>query len=315
MTAIKQGMIWWILMLLASVATAQEWREYTPNEEKFLLCKDRIQVFQFGSKKMPAQYLGPMSFKEKSLGKLYGNICDLTMSSDGLIVIAKGSGTEPNMKLVYWQAPGDIETEVIPLTYEKFSKETTENQRRRNEENAILWFFAGQCAFNRNGELFITFGTCSGNGIFKVLTNSSTKLKRLNHCAPSISMQIPPWDSQHAYLAQGQTIWKLPLTVQPKEKNGGVPIFTLIGEKIFFGKTVMLSETQLITCINIPIDSVSANGLSNYNSFTIFIDQEKAGYWLLAEGQLGHTTLSQDGKTLLRHNSELHQLCEMELVK
>lgn len=296
------------LASLCMQSTAQE-VEQARGEEAFLPYKSRIQSFCFDRETFPAKYLGVQSFHEKSLGKINASVRGIAVARDGAIALSIGNGTTSSMKLISWK-PDGTETEIIPLTYQKFDKETTEKERQRLEENGILWFFAGQCAYDRDENLHITFGACSGNGIYRVFTSGPTKLKRINHSGATSSFQIPPWDTQNGYVGWGYAIWKIPLKPH-RDQVQGKGVFSMNSEKVLLGPLVMLDESNIIATI-CPLEEKDGQASSG-NYFVIHIDKANAGYWLLADYYFGPLALTADGHAFLRYDQKNSQLCEVTL--
>jgi hypothetical protein len=267
------------------------------DEAKFAWFKPRLQRFIFGTQSCPSKYLGVASIIDRPLGKL-PFLCDgISLGKDGAVIVSSGRGTTPHMKLLRWSPDGSV-VDIVPLTYKKYDRNESLSERADEERQGRFWFFGGQIAHDSNNQVLFTLGACGGNGgngIFRVESDAPVQLRRLNECIPSSSLQVPPWDSLHAYIACCNKITRFKLSPNSAELKDVV--FSIEGKEVYLGDTLMLSKNKLIAEISLP----TTQGISGSGNFGIYIDLEANGYYLLAgDGYLGAMALAPDSSRMIR---------------
>lgn len=288
---------------------------HTPDEFEFAHFRPRIDGFRFGSNRVPANYLGVVSLREKTLGELPYWADGMSIGPDGEIAISSGNGTTSHMKLVTW-TPGGATRDIVPLEYIKSEPGISPEERAKDQREGRFWFFGGQIAHDRDGDVLFTLGACGGNGIFRVDSASPVRLERLNTCIASSSLQVPPWDNRYAYIARGEDILKFKISRNSVDEDDVV--FTINGDKIYLGNCLMLDEDRLIAGISLPTEEVDERGVRISGKFGILIDRKADGYYLLNDGLLGAMAMNPETGQLLRvaiADERKYEVREFEIVK
>ncbi len=269
----------------------------TPQDEYFQVFQSRLKRFRYGQQTVPANYLGVMSIVERPLGTVPYHVRGLSIGPDGSIVLTSGSGTTPHMKLVEWTPPGETST-IVPLLYKKSEKGITKAERAEDEKAGRFWFFGGQVAHDRKGDLLMTLGACCDNGIFRVSPTSSAPFARLNTCVSSSSLQVPSWDSNHAYIARSNSITRFALSAGSAEIEDEV--FSIDGFDVYLGNTLLLARDKIIAGFSLPTGEKDKRGVSVSGKFGIYIDRAAGGYYLLCDDYLSPMAVSPDGRRMIR---------------
>lgn len=300
----------WVMVLGVRAEEPQPTERVTkPDEAVFLPYKERIMAFRFGSERLSAKYLGVLSTRERIIGKLSCLAHGLAVSSRGQIAFTAGNGTTPLMRVGFWAAPKE-ESEAVVLTYEPFSRETTPQQKKENEANAVLWFFSGQCAFDKNDQVIFTLGSCCDNGLFRIESQTPPRLRRLNLFGPSSAFQIPHWDGDYAYIARGNSIRKFRINGNSAESGEGKAVFEIVGDRIFMGNTLMPDANAVVASLSLPLGEKDERGMERMAMFSIYIDRKEGGYYLVSDKLLGCMALAQDHTTMLRQDMKTRELSE-----
>lgn len=281
-----------------------------PDEDAFFKYQDKLKAFQLGSKNFKARYLGTKAVQDEPIGKIRNYPNSFSLLADGRLAIARGSGTVARMSLNYWDTSG-IETEILPLTYEPSPKGLSKEDKEKREKDGKLWFYGGQIAAGKNDQLYTTLGACCDNGILKI---KDTSLERLNYTISSSSFQIPDWDQRHGYIGRVHEIRKYRLKKSPEAFENGEVYFSVSGDTLYINHSLMLSDSQLVVCLSYDSGELNERDRKIFTSFTLLIDKDKGGYYLIKEGSLGPMTISQDGSRMLRYDSEQQMLCEFKLI-
>lgn len=293
----------YVLTQIAAQASpaAMEETVLTPDEEYFEIFQTRLKRFRFGKQSVAAKYLGVMSIIERPIGTLPYNARGLSIGPDGTVVLTSGSGTTPHMKLVEWTSPGETST-IAPLLYKKFTQGITKQERAEDERAGRFWFFGGQVAHDRNGEILITLGACCDNGIFRVSTASATPFRRLNTCISSSSLQVPSWDSNHAYIARGNSITRFSLSGGSADIKD--EIFSIDGYNVYLGNTLMVDRDRIIAGLSLPTEEKDNRGVEISGKFGIYIDRVAGGYYLIRDDYLSPMAISPDGRRMIRSSKD-----------
>ena len=278
-----------------------------PDARAFLEFQDYIQSFKIEGKRFSARYLGDCGLTEKPIESISTYADGLAFSPDGSrIAVSSGNGTTSHMRLFYWSEDGS-EDEIIPLTYRKYEKGLSRDEREALEEDGILWFFGGQVAMNRSGEVFTTLGAAGGNGILKV---QGSKLKRLNYCTSSSTLQIPNWDDRTVYLGRGDTIHKFRLSGNEAEMDGD--FLNINGENLFISNALIIDTNRVILSLTHSAGAKDKDGRDLYKIFSILVDKEARGYYFLAPSNMGAMAISDQGR-MVRCDGDLRKIVEFEL--
>ncbi|MFH1498354.1 MAG: hypothetical protein ABII82_11060 [Verrucomicrobiota bacterium] len=273
----------------------------TPAADSFQTFQARLKRFRFGKQSMPAKYLGVMSIIERPIGDLPYPVRGLSIGPDGTIVMTAGHGTTARMELVEWTLPGAT-SRIAPMHFKKFQPDVSKEERARDEKEGRFWFFAGQVAHDRNGEVLMTLGRCSGNGIFRVTASSPTPFQRLNTCTVSSSLQVTSWDNNHAYIANGNVILRFRVSDDSAALKDEV--FSIEGEDIYLGNTLMLDREKIIVGLTLPTGEKDSRGVSIAGKFGIYIDRSAGGYYLIHDDYLSAMAVSPDGRRMIRSSRE-----------
>lgn len=279
----------------AEVSTEE--RVSTPDESRFLPFRDRVKRIKFLGQTLPADYLGVASIVDRPLGKAPGVPRGLSLAKDGTIVVSIGNGTTPGMKLLRWSPTKGAE-DIVPLLYRKYEPGDSRESRPDDEREGRLWFFAGQVAHDRDGAVLFTLGACGGNGIFRVKQEYPVNLQRLNSCISSSSLQVPPWDSGHAYIARGNSITRFKLSAGKAEVRDVA--LSVEGDEIYFGNTLLLGQGKLIAGVGFASGEKDARGVSVVDNFGLLIDIQARGYRLISDDYLGPMALAPDSSRRIR---------------
>ncbi|WP_269538776.1 hypothetical protein [Cerasicoccus fimbriatus] len=288
---------------------------HTPDEFEFAHFRPRIDGFKFGGNRVPANYLGVVSLREKTLGVVPYWMDGMSIGKDGEIIMSSGNGTTPHMKLITW-TPEAGARDIVPLEYIKSEPGISPEERAKDQQEGRFWFFGGQIAHDRDGDVLFTLGACGGNGIFRVDSANPVRLERLNTCIASSSLQVPPWDNRYAYIARGEDIRKFKISRNSADEDDVV--FTINGDKIYLGNCLMLDEDRLIAGISLPTEEVDERGIKISGKFGILIDRKADGYYLLSDGLLGAMALNPETGQLLRvaiADERKYEVREFEIVK
>lgn len=287
----------------------------TADDSNFSNFNHRLKKFRFGRSSIEANYLGVMSLREKTLGTAPYWVDGMSISKSGEIILSSGNGTTSHMKMVIWYPDGSPR-DIVPLTYKKTDGSITKEERADDEEGGRFWFFGGQIAHDRDGEVVFTLGACCDNGIFRVESRNPVRLKRLNYCIPSSSLQVPHWDDRYAYIGRGNTIRKFRVSRNSADEDRVV--FEMEGEGLYISQSLMLDEDRLIIGLSLPTNEVDERGLKVSGRFGIFIDRKANGYYLVSNGAMGalaqHPTTGQLYRVVITEGREL-EIREFDLVQ
>ena len=124
----------------------------TADDSDFSNFYQRLKKFRFGRSSIEANYLGVISLREKTLGTVPYWVDGMSISESGEIILSSGNGTTSHMKMVIW-TPGSSPHDIVPLTYKKTEGSITKDERADDEEAGRFWFFGGQIAHDRDGEV------------------------------------------------------------------------------------------------------------------------------------------------------------------
>lgn len=282
--------------------------ESRPDENAFHKYQDYFKRFNIEKKSFEARYLGTMGISEVRLGEMPVYPRSLAYTPDSSrIAVSHGNGTTPNMQIFYWDAENGQE-EIFPLTYQKYEKGLSLEERADLEKQGILWFFGGQIAINKKGNVFLSLGACGGNGIFEVTSNG---LDRLNDCISSSTLQIPAWDSGTAYLGRSQAIYKFELKSNEALDDG--EFFSLDNNGVYISDALILDKNRIILSVSCPTKETDERGLKISERFSILVDGSERGYYFLKDAPMGAMALSPDGSKMVRYNTEIRSLVEFTL--
>lgn len=270
-----------------------------PHAQAFLEYQDYFESFRLNNKRIKARYLGTMALRNIPISKLPTFASGLAIDKAGRYAISTGSGTMPRMGLYYWD-PEKGREEITPLIYKKYE----EGQTRADKEELIadgkLWFYGGQVAIGRNGKTYITMGACCGNGIFEANSNG---LERINFCTSSSSLQIPPWDQGHAYVGRGNHIYRFDLSSKGTPHAEGEIHFEITGENLYISDALLLDKQRVLLSLSKPTEEKDERGFSIPKRFSILVDAEQDGYFMLSTDSLGSMALAPTTSSIYRTES------------
>ena len=269
-------------------------------------------------------YRGVMGVQETSLGRARGmSPVGLAFHPDGRIAVSDGRGSTDEMLMKFWDK-GELREPVVDI---KWIREQQTTARREEEvTKGRLWFFNGPLTFDKSGTCYFNLGQCSPNGVYKVLSTSPIRIRKLYDAPPSglmigNTLHVPEFDDQHLYLTAATGIFRYSIgssrgTAASRRRANSGPEGWLSMKR---DKYVCLSAHSLIlsadrVVLTLRYGYKGADGQEDKEcTRSLLLDRKARTFHVLPWEHSGPMAISFDGKRLIRFNKTSETINEFHL--